>query len=136
MTFQLCYASKTTASHHQLLNDLREIFGEARDFNILHQVRGILYFADEHFFQCIEGEESVILRLLEKLHKDLRHQQIKLFSALMIEHAHFTQWSMKYVRRNSKIQQFFKNRGLLRFQPLKLDRQDVPLLLQLLYETE
>ena len=25
MTFQLCYASKTTSPHHQILNDLRDI---------------------------------------------------------------------------------------------------------------
>ncbi|MDR0237304.1 BLUF domain-containing protein [Acinetobacter sp.] len=136
MTFQLCYASKTTSPHHQVLNDLREILGEARDFNILHQLQGVLYFADEHFFQCLEGDESVILRLLEKLYKDPRHHHIKLFRALEIERGHFSQWSMKYVRRNSKIQQFFEHKGFLRFQPLNLDKQDIPNLLKILYEIE
>jgi hypothetical protein len=136
MTFQLCCASKTTSPHHQLLNDLREILGEARDFNVLHQVRGVLYFADEHFFQCLEGEQSVLLHLLEKLYKDPRHHQIKLFRALQVERGYFSQWSMKYVRRNSKIQQFFEHKGFLRFQPLNLDKQDIPNLLKLLYEIE
>jgi hypothetical protein len=136
MTFQLCYASKTTSPDHQVLSDLREILGEARDFNILHQVRGVLCFADEHFFQCLEGEESVILRLLDKLYKDSRHQQIKLFRALQIERGHFSQWSMKYVRRNSKIKQFFESKGITRFHPLSLEKQDIPNLLKLLYEID
>ena len=136
MTFQLCYASKTTSPHHQILNDLRDILGEARDFNILHQVQGVLYFADEHFFQCLEGEEVVILHVLEKLHKDPRHHQIKLFRAGHVEQGHFSQWSMKYVRRNGKIQQYFESKGYNHFRPLSLDEQDIPALLKLLYEIE
>ena len=52
---QICYASTSTLDHVQLLQDVRDILKEARDFNALHNISGILYYADQHYFQCLEG---------------------------------------------------------------------------------
>lgn len=48
--YQFCYASKSTSPKTDLLEDLANILKEARDFNYQHQVTGVLYFADGHFF--------------------------------------------------------------------------------------
>lgn len=134
---QLCYASRTSSSEHEVLNDLREILSEARNFNTQHNIHGVLYFADEYFFQCLEGEEALIKFLFEKLIRDPRHHQIKLFkTTAVVEDGHFSQWSMKYVRRNSQIQQYFNDKGYDSFQPLSLKDEEIPELLALLYEIE
>ncbi|MEG0482592.1 MAG: BLUF domain-containing protein [Acinetobacter sp.] len=134
---QLCYASRTTSPEYQILNDLRDILSEARNFNSKHAIHGVLYFADGYFFQCLEGDEVAVKHLFEKLIRDPRHQQIKLFKTnAVVEDGHFSQWSMKYVRRNSQIQQYFQNKGSGNFQPLDLKDQEIPDLLNLLYEID
>ncbi|WP_089605565.1 BLUF domain-containing protein [Acinetobacter piscicola] len=134
---QLCYASRTSSSEHEILNDLREILNEARNFNTKHDIHGVLYFADQYFFQCLEGEDASIKFLFEKLIGDPRHHQIKRFkTTAVVDGGHFSQWSMKYVRCNSQIQQYFNAKGYDSFQPLDLKDDEVPELLALLYEIE
>lgn len=55
-----------TKKNEDLLQDLRDILTEARDFNDLNQICGVLYYADNAFFQCLEGEREVVERLFEK----------------------------------------------------------------------
>ena len=47
-----------------------------------------------------------------------------------------SQWSMKYVSRNSQVQQFFRQKGFDYFEPLKLNEQDLPEFLTLLYDAK
>ena len=56
---QICYASTSTSDHVQLLQDVRDILSEARDFNALHNISGVLYYADQHYFQCLEGKRPL-----------------------------------------------------------------------------
>ena len=136
MKFQLCYASEATASDKHILNDLRNILNEARHFNIKHNVHGALFFADRYFFQCIEGEQSIVENLVVKLYRDSRPMDIRILSRNPIEQMHFSQWSMKYVSRNSQVQQFFRQKGFDYFEPLKLNEQDLPEFLTLLYDAK
>lgn len=88
--YQFCYASKSTSSKVDLLEDLTNILKEARDFNHRYQVTGVLYFADGYFFQCLEGECLTLKSLLlERLNKDPRHHDIKLFETKEIEYPSF-----------------------------------------------
>ena len=48
---QICYASTSTSDHVQLLQDVRDILSEARDFNALHNISGVLYYADQHYLE-------------------------------------------------------------------------------------
>ena len=76
---QICYASTSTLDHVQLLQDVRDILKEARDFNALHNISGILYYADQHYFQCLEGDEAALELLMSKLLKDPRHKDMVVF---------------------------------------------------------
>ncbi|SSV71479.1 Sensors of blue-light using FAD family protein [Acinetobacter nosocomialis] len=55
MNVRLCYASQRNENNEDLLQDLRDILTEARDFNDLNEICGVLYYADNAFFQCLEG---------------------------------------------------------------------------------
>ncbi|MFW2732183.1 BLUF domain-containing protein, partial [Acinetobacter baumannii] len=72
MNVRLCYASQRNEKNEDLLQDLRDILTEARDFNDLNGICGVLYYADNAFFQCLEGEQEVVERLFEKIQKDQR----------------------------------------------------------------
>ena len=126
--YQFCYASKSTSLKTDLLEDLANILKEARDFNYQHQVTGVLYFADGHFFQCLEGECPTLKSLLvERLNKDPRHQDIKLFETKEIEYPSFPDWSMKYISKRSQIQQFCREMGFDDFNPFAFQQSKRPL---------
>lgn len=69
MLFQFCYTSKALSDPQSLLSDLRDILNEAHHFNYLNHIYGVLYFADGYFFQCLEGDQTTIMQLFEKLKK-------------------------------------------------------------------
>lgn len=52
MTVRLCYASQRNQLHPDLLEDLQDILSIARDFNQLNQIYGVLYYADNAFFNA------------------------------------------------------------------------------------
>ena len=78
--YQLCYASQAKSNADNLLQDLRDILSEARDFNVRHQIKGVLCYADGIFFQCLEGEQDTVLGLLDKIRFDQRHHAVNILS--------------------------------------------------------
>ncbi|PJI29806.1 BLUF domain-containing protein [Acinetobacter pseudolwoffii] len=129
--YQFCYASKSTSSKVDLLEDLTNILKEARDFNHRYQVTGVLYFADGYFFQCLEGECLTLKSLLlERLNKDPRHHDIKLFETKEIEYPSFPDWSMKYISKRSQIQKFCQDMGFNDFNPFAFQQHHVDALLE------
>ena len=133
---RICYVSEATSTPPQLWTDVRDILSEARHFNHLHGIVGVLYFADGQFFQCLEGRSQDLDLLLDKLHQDSRHHQIQLFDAEDIDTARFDQWSMKYVTRASQIQQFFKTLGFEAFSPRLLNPLQLSQFLEVLYQVK
>ncbi len=53
MNVRLCYASQRNEKNEDLLQDLRDILTEARDFNDLNGICGVLYYADNAFFGTV-----------------------------------------------------------------------------------
>ena len=127
--YQFCYASQSTSSKSNLLDDLTNILAEARDFNHRYGVSGVLYFADGYFFQCLEGEKNILEKLIQKLGKDPRHHQIKLFEMYKIDQPSFYDWEMKYISRRDSIHAFCKNLGFGSFSPLQFQQLHVDALL-------
>ena len=133
---QICYASTSTLDHVQLLQDVRDILKEARDFNAMHNISGILYYADQHYFQCLEGGEEVLELLMSKLLKDPRHKDIKVFEVNTINAAHFRAWGMKYVQRMSSVHTKMREMGFATFEPQIMSQQQIDQLLQDLYDAQ
>lgn len=132
--YQLSYASCSISESEKLLGDLRDILNEARDFNTFHGITGVLYFADQYFFQCLEGKKEKLDILVEKLKRDTRHKGFTLFEYKPIHKSHFIEWSMKYVKRNSVIQQYMREQGFELFRPKQLQLDQVDELIKLLVD--
>ena len=133
---KFCYASESTSEKQHLLEDLTAILSEARNFNYKHQISGVLYFAQGYFFQYLEGDLSTLNILLEKLHSDSRHHNIKIFEIKALEQPQFPDWSMKYISRNHQINQFCQSLGFESFKPHYFEQHHVDDLVRSLVNIE
>lgn len=118
---RLCYASARRGIASDLIEDLSHILTLAKTFNHENKIYGVLYYANNYFFQCLEGDKATVLELYDRIKKDSRHQDILEFELKYIEHASFQNWSMKYVQQCSRAEAFFKELGSDTFNPLLLN---------------
>ncbi|HEU0285069.1 MAG TPA: BLUF domain-containing protein [Sphingomicrobium sp.] len=81
--------------------DLEAIHRTAREVNALEGITGLLVFNGTHFLQIIEGSESAIEELVEKLRKDPRHTGFEIRDQRKVDARSFPDWSMELVRVNA-----------------------------------
>ena len=73
------------------------IIKTARTFNASHGVTGVLLFDGERFCQYIEGGAATLDALVERLHRDPRHQNVTtLLHEPLHEDRRYPDWSMAY----------------------------------------
>lgn len=135
MKIRLCYSSLRVETEQDLLQDLSDILVTARSFNAEQQICGVLYYAQGAFFQCLEGEKNAVEALFEKIKMDPRHKQVHQFQNIEIEKISFKQWSMKYVKFETKIGHFFKDLGFEKFEPMHLNTQNIQDFVDILLKT-
>ena len=90
--------------------DLELIHRTARELNALDGITGLLVFNGTHFLQIIEGAQSAIDDLVERLRRDGRHTGFEVRDQRKIDARSFPDWSMELVRVNSS---FFEARDTI-----------------------
>ena len=78
--------------------DLNDIHQTARHLNALDGVTGLLLFDGARFLQIIEGAESAIDNLVERLRMDRRHSAFEVRDERFVEQRSFEGWSMELLR--------------------------------------
>ena len=78
--------------------ELNDIHQTARHLNALDGITGLLLFDGARFLQIIEGAESAIDNLVERLRKDARHSAFEVRDERYVEDRSFGDWSMELVR--------------------------------------
>ncbi|SDB84584.1 BLUF domain-containing protein [Acinetobacter boissieri] len=106
----LCYSSIRTDDHENLLEEITNILQVARVFNKKHHITGVLYYSHGQFFQYIEGFKPTIENLFDHIAVDKRHHAIHYYGTLPTEQRRFKDWSMKYVKGDSRIRAFLEER--------------------------
>ena len=81
--------------------DLEDIHRTAREQNALDGITGLLVFNGTHFLQIIEGSESAIEELVERLRRDPRHTGFEIRDRQKVDARSFPDWSMELVRVNA-----------------------------------
>lgn len=114
---RLTYGSTTTSMPATLRQDLTDILEEARRHNFNHQLHGVLYYGNNYFFQCLEGQKAQIDALYEKLLKDRRHKDIVLLSYHEINQVTLAGWDLKFVLNAPEVQQFYARYHWEKFNP-------------------
>lgn len=94
--FQMLYVSAAT----ELLSDadLDDILSKSRRNNTRDDVTGMLLYADGSFLQVLEGEETAIRQVYERISRDPRHHRIVEVAQQTIDQRDFPDWSMGFRR--------------------------------------
>jgi hypothetical protein len=71
--------------------------------NLRDELTGFLIFADNRFFQVIEGPPASIDALMERLERDSRHSSIEIISRRDIDERSFPKWRMERVKANDAL---------------------------------
>jgi hypothetical protein len=96
----LLYVSSAT----RLLSEaeLIELLQKARTNNARDGITGMLLYRDGNFIQVIEGEESVVLALHEKIVNDPRHTNIITLLKRPLTERMFGDWTMGFRNLNKE----------------------------------
>ncbi len=78
--------------------DLVAIHESARHLNALDGITGLLIFNGTSFLQVIEGAETAIDALLERLRRDSRHTSLEVVDERVVDQRSFPDWSMEMVQ--------------------------------------
>src|SRR6201996_5130174 len=95
--FRLIYSSHSTIEPDRAHDELGEIFTTARRHNRELGVTAALVVADDWFAQTLEGEESAVRNLYDKIAGDGRHEQVTLLETSSVVERTFGRWAMARV---------------------------------------
>lgn len=104
-----------------LHKDIGRILMQSRKNNPKKEVGGVLYFSNNIFFQCLEGEQEAVNSLYHKISTDPRHTNIQTISVKRINKRQFSNWSMKYVALRDNVSRLLQKNGMTEFNPYKFD---------------
>ncbi len=99
MLRQMVYTSEATGLLQQ--SDVFRIVQTSVTNNMSRDITGFLIYADPHFLQLIEGEQSQLTGLLDTLRADPRHKNIEILIAEPIAERRFPRWRMQRIGKNA-----------------------------------
>ena len=94
-TLRLVYCSR--AAGHVGNLDLMQILEVSRDNNAKDGITGALGLTRTHFFQLLEGDPSLVRRLLRRICSDSRHFEVNVVGNWMVENRLFGNWWMLWL---------------------------------------
>ncbi len=92
--YQLLYASSAKRKFSGA--DLQSLLGECRAFNGPAGITGMLLYEDGNFIQLLEGEETDVKRLFERIDRDSRHRGVLILDQGETRERQFGNWSMGF----------------------------------------
>lgn len=96
-TFRLIYRSHNLIPEDRRKRELGELFGVARSNNKKQHICGALLLADDTFVQVLEGDETAVRALFDRISADPRHDSISLVETGHVEAEVFSRWAMAKV---------------------------------------
>lgn len=90
----LLYLSSASISFSQ--RELEELLIKSQSNNTKLGITGLLLYADGNFVQYLEGEESAVKALYEKIQADERHKSVMFMLEGHTEVRCFSDWSMGF----------------------------------------
>jgi hypothetical protein len=93
-TFRLVYRSHMRIAPDGRKAELGAIFSAARSNNKRLGVTGALLVCEDFFVQTLEGDETVVRDLHDRIHRDARHERVAIISDDPAAARVFGRWSM------------------------------------------
>jgi len=91
----LCYLSSAESSFS--MEAINEMVRQASSFNSQNEITGVLCYHKQKFFQYIEGPESKILTLFDRIKQDKRHTVLDTVHLTTSNSRRYSDWSMMRV---------------------------------------
>ncbi len=99
----LCCLVYTSISTHSMSeNELQDILKISRKRNEASGITGMLLYLDPFFMQVLEGEDSVLVQLFERIKKDPRHHKTSPIYKESIQDRRFKNWTMGFAQINGE----------------------------------
>ena len=80
-----------------LKSELKELAATSVSKNKVSGITGFLVYSNGHFLQYLEGEASILQKLLNKIHNDPRHEILDEVTLQESEEKVFPEWAMESV---------------------------------------
>ena len=90
----LVYAS--TATVNFTAPDLEALLGQSRKSNAADDVTGMLLFRRGRFLQLLEGPRDAVRVKMAKIHRDPRHDNVRVLLEEQVPGRQFPEWTMGY----------------------------------------
>ncbi len=74
--------------------EVNKILSVAVKNNKQNDITGMLIYTNRAFVQMLEGEEATVKALYDKIYRDGRHENLRIFYEGYIQHRTFNGWSM------------------------------------------
>lgn len=97
----IAYISELADRNADIEALLSQIISSSQRENKKQSITGVLFYVDGKFLQIIEGEESSLRRLLDRIRQDNRHANIEYLIDTEVESRGFSEWSMEMFHLNS-----------------------------------
>jgi Sensors of blue-light using FAD len=92
--YEILYVS--TIAPNAPLSIVGDIARKSRQANKLRDITGLLIFDGMHFSQQLEGKQSDVLRLVDRIAQDPRHVNVQVLHHAPLSERRFSRFSMGY----------------------------------------
>ncbi len=86
----------STATSEFDARELAELLASSRAANLARDLSGMLLFRGNRFLQVLEGPESLVRSLIDRIRRDPRHGDMRVLVDEEIEERRFADWTMGY----------------------------------------
>lgn len=100
VAFRLVYRSHSRLPSRSRRAALADLFEVARSNNKAAGITGALLLTDHYFVQVLEGDETAVCGLYERIAQDRRHEQVTLLEAQDAPARVFSRWAMAEVSKD------------------------------------
>lgn len=76
--------------------DLVELLRQSRENNTLAGITGLLLYKEGKFLQVLEGEDVPVRKLMARIEKDPRHDEVEVLRWEILRERRFSAWSMGF----------------------------------------
>ncbi len=91
----IAYTSERIPTEEPVQEQLDTLVAHAQRNNQQHNVTGALFYHNGNFMQVLEGEETDVKEIYQKIQKDSRHKNIITLIDTPVQKRGFSDWSMQ-----------------------------------------
>ena len=109
MPFALLYISRNRVSEDMQAQEVATILKSSLANNRAHSVTGALVGTPDYYAQVLEGPRDAVMRTMQWIEADPRHEDIRIVAREMIPQRSFAQWSLAHIGNSPELDGAIRN---------------------------